>query len=251
MGSDVVRDEAYLAMLQSLLPVGQAWTRAPEANLTKLLLAVAAELSKIHGRADDLINESDPRTTLEMLADWEITAGLPDTCTGGEDTIQERRAAVVQRITSTGGQSRSYFLSIAAVLGYMDVNPNTLFFDDAENNEYTLADGGEPSAAITDFIAHPITIEEFRPFVVGQSQCAIGSVAEGNYLTTYGITDDATIRHNWRVNVSGPRVTWFTCGLSELGRDPLAKISRAADLECLLRRTKPAHTNLILSYLGV
>lgn len=206
------RIPAYLQMLQSLLPEGQAWNRERDSNTTALLTVSASELSKIHQRADDLIIESDPRSTLEALTDWEDEAGLPDTCTGAEDTIQERRKSLVNRITSEGGQSLGYFVQIAESLGY------------------------------------EITIEEFRPFVCGQSQCGLGQMTEGQITTTYGITDQADIRLNWRVTVIGSRVTWFQCGVSELGKDPLAKITNAADLECVLRQIKPAHTNLIVAY---
>lgn len=206
------RIPAYLQMLQSLLPEGQAWNREKDSNTTALLTVFASELSKIHQRADDLIIESDPRSTLEALTDWEDEAGLPDTCTGATDTIQERRSALVNRITSEGGQSLGYFLDIAAALGY------------------------------------EITIEEFRPFVCGQSQFGLGQVTEGQVITTYGITDHVDIRFNLKVTVLGSRVTWFRCGVSELGKDHLAKISNAADLECVLRQRKPAHTNLIMAY---
>lgn len=209
------RTPSYLQMLQGLLPSGQAWNREPDSNLTVTLSIMASEFSKIHSRADDLINEADPRSTSEMLEDWESVAGLPDTCTGAEDTIQERRHALTNKITSQGGQSRAYFLGIAENLGY------------------------------------DITIEEFRPFVCGLSECGLGQLSEGQFITTYGITDQEDIRFNWKVAVLGPRVTWFQCGASECGKDPLAKISFAADLECVFRQKAPAHTNLIFSYEGV
>lgn len=206
------RIPAYLQMLQSLLPEGQAWNRDKDSNTTSLLAVTASELSKLHQRTDDLVVESDPRSTLETLTDWEETAGLPDTCTGAEDTIQERRAALVNKITSQGGQSLGYFIQIAERLGY------------------------------------DVTVEEFRPFVCGQSQCGLGQMTEGQVITTYGITDQEDIRFNWRVTVLGSRVTWFRCGVSEVGKDPFAKINTAADLECVLRQMKPAHTNLIVAY---
>lgn len=207
------RIPSYLEMLQSLLPVGQAWNRENDSNTTALLTIYASELSKVHQRLDDIVQESDPRSPLETLADWETVAGLPDTCTGAETTIQERRTALVNKITSQGGQSLGYFLSLCQDLGY------------------------------------EVTVEEFRPFVVGQSECGLGQVTEGQFIITYGITDQDDIRFNWRITVLDQRVTWFRAGVSELGKDPLARISAATDLECVLHRCMPAHTNLIMAYL--
>lgn len=111
----------YLAQLQALLPQGPAWPREADAALTKLLLAWADELSRVDGRAADLVEEADPRTTSELLADWERVAGLPDACVealAGTQTTAQRRAALVAKLTTIGGQSPAYFVALAAALGY-------------------------------------------------------------------------------------------------------------------------------------
>lgn len=129
--------DQYLVHLQALLPAGPAWPREPEAVLTKMLLAQADGLARVHNRTADLIEEADPRTAYELLSDWERVAGLPDPCSAGiATTLQERRAALVTRLTATGGQSVAYFTGLANTLGY------------------------------------DVTIAEFRPFECGQSQCA-------------------------------------------------------------------------------
>ena len=66
-----------------------------------------------------LLDEADPRTTLELLADWERVCGLPDPCSGQAATIAERRAQVVARLTATGGQSVAYFETLALALGFV------------------------------------------------------------------------------------------------------------------------------------
>lgn len=198
--------EAYLAQLQALLPSGVAWPREPEAVLTRLLAAWAEELARVDRRAGDLLREADPRATLELLPDWERVAGLPDACApSAASTIQERRAALVARLTSTGGQSVAYFRDLAAALGY-----------DA------------------------IEITEYRPFTVGRSTLGLAALNGG-----------AEVRLVWRVVVPDARVTWFRAGASTLGADPLARLARAEDLECLLTRLAPAHTQLIIAYQGV
>lgn len=111
--------DAYLAQLQQLLPPGEAWPRDADATLTQLLAAVAERLDSVHERALDLADELDPRTTLEMLKDWERVAGLPDACMADvADTINERQAILHAKITGRGGQSRQYFIDLAERLGY-------------------------------------------------------------------------------------------------------------------------------------
>lgn len=111
----------YLAQLQALLPQGFAWPRQADAALTQLLLAWAGELARVDGRAADLVEEADPRTTAELLADWERVAGLPDPCVaalGINQTTAQRRAALVAKLTTIGGQSAAYYIALAARLGY-------------------------------------------------------------------------------------------------------------------------------------
>lgn len=110
----------YKEQMQALLPPGLLWDslRAPGSLADELLAALAEEFARIDGRAADVLDEADPRTTIELLEEWETWAGLPDICTGTLDTLQERRAALLQHLTSVGGQSRAYFIEVAARLGY-------------------------------------------------------------------------------------------------------------------------------------
>lgn len=110
--------DAYREQLQALLPPGAAWTRESVAALTGLLGAMAEEFARIDRRGADLIDETDPRSTSELLTDWERIAGLPDVCTGPLATIRERREALLARITGMGGQSRAYFIALAESLGF-------------------------------------------------------------------------------------------------------------------------------------
>lgn len=110
--------EAYLNQLIALLPSGQAWNTEAGSNLTAVLGVMAAELAYIHGRADTVIREALPSTTVELLPDWEALAGLPDSCSPLADTLPERISALVSKITRIGGQSRQFFINLAAELGY-------------------------------------------------------------------------------------------------------------------------------------
>lgn len=197
--------DAYKAQLASLLPRGRAWPREEGSVLMQLMHAKAEELARIDGRASDLLEEIDPRTTLELLADWERVAGLPDACIAAPDSIAERRAAVQSRITALGGQSRAYFIALAASLGFA------------------------------------VTIDEFRPFRVGQSRI-------GDRLY------DEAWAHAWRVNVQPPAIDdgqgltirYFRVGESRVGERLVGFGS--LDLECIIRRAAPAHSIVIFAY---
>ena len=126
----------YLLQLKALLPQGLAWSREAGTRLHNLLRGIAEEFARVDARVTDLRNEADPRTTLELLVDWEAFAGLPDTCSAGiATTIEERRAAVQSKLLATGGASEAYFKSICEALGYT------------------------------------VEIDRFRPFVCGISHC--------------------------------------------------------------------------------
>lgn len=138
----------YRRTLQELLPAGSAWPRDEDAILTKVLGGVAPSLARVHNRALDLIEEADPRTTREMIDDWERCCGLPDECTpANATTLQERRAAVVAKLTYRGAQDTAYFEALAGSLGYA------------------------------------VAIEEFRPFVCGLSRC--GDRLNGGHEVRY------------------------------------------------------------------
>lgn len=133
----VLTETDYLRQMQALLPPGPAWPKDDDALLTRMLGALAAELARVDGRVRQLVDEDDPRIAAELLLDWERVAGLPDTCvalSGQNQSIAQRRAALVARLTMLGGQSKAYFIALAASLGYT------------------------------------VTITEFRPFRAGQSR---------------------------------------------------------------------------------
>lgn len=84
-------------------------------------------------------------------------------------------------------------------------------------------------------MGHRISITEFRPFTCGLSKCG-GDDPIGS----------EDVRWYWRVTLLDRRVTWFRAGSGECGKDPLASFSIAQDLDCFIRRAKPAHTDVTL-----
>lgn len=109
----------YREQLQALLPPGRAWPRESGAVLTQVLDGLAQELSRVDLRVENLIDEIDPRTTGELLPDFERVYGLPDPCVTDSLTTDQRRNALVSKISNQGGQSPAYFLSVLERLGYV------------------------------------------------------------------------------------------------------------------------------------
>ncbi len=195
----------YRYLLLALLPNGKLWDdlRQPGSGLYEILDACAQEFARVHARGIDLRNELDPRYTVELLPDWEAFVATPDKCSAAlVTTLQERRAAMLAKLTYKGGQTKQFYLDLATSLGYS------------------------------------ITIDEYKPFVCGLSQCGIDQLWSGGH----------SVRHHWTVTVHGPRVTYFRCGESECGVDPLMKYVAAEDLECRFRKLNQAHRNLHFSY---
>jgi uncharacterized protein YmfQ (DUF2313 family) len=110
--------ERYRDQLKALLPLGAAWTREAGSNLHKFLDGVAAEAARIHERALDLMAEADPSRTVELLTQWEAVWGLPGACVGELNTLGERRAALLARMTFIGNQTPGFFVRLAASVGY-------------------------------------------------------------------------------------------------------------------------------------
>ena len=103
---------------QNLLPHGNAWPRDEDAVLTKFLKAKATMQATTHNRAVDVLDEADPRTASEMFEDWERVLGLPDACVNAEQTIDERRAAILTKLNARGGQTPAYYSTLLTVAGF-------------------------------------------------------------------------------------------------------------------------------------
>lgn len=109
--------DAYRQALFGLLPPGLFWNLGP--NFRNLIDARAQMLERVDLRGDDLLREMDPRTTYELLPDFERVYGLPDPCAPEALSVADRRAAVVAKITDAGLQTPAFFIQQAEAMGYV------------------------------------------------------------------------------------------------------------------------------------
>lgn len=107
--------EDYLEQLQALLPLGPAWPRDPDTEMSRTLLGTAEEWARIDARAADLLREFNPGTAVELLPEWESEYGI--TPPAGA-TLEARQAAVAGKFMATGDIKKPYFVALAASMGY-------------------------------------------------------------------------------------------------------------------------------------
>lgn len=188
----------YRDQLTALLPQGFAWSTDTASDLIKLLHGMADELARLDARSDVLLDEVDPRTTLECLASWERVAGLPDPCTGQPDTIQQRRNALVSRLTENGGASPQFFINLATSLGYIvtitEFGPWRVGQDAVNEPIYTEAWAytwrvNAPAQTVIDWTVGKSAVNEpLRSFGNLLLECVISRLkpAHTNVLYAYG-----------------------------------------------------------------
>ena len=206
----------YAEALLGLLPHGQAWPRHPDSTLVLAVTGLAEYWGFVDGRAADLLEiESDPRATVELITDWERNWGLPDPCLKNPPTnLNDRHRALVAQMTLLGGQSRAFFIGVAASIGYT------------------------------------ITISEFSPYMTGVSRCGdrTGIYNPDDPTRPYWALGPRENRYYWIVHVDALKFVRFYTGASQTGIDRLLAIFGPADLECFLGRWKPAHTIIIYDF---
>lgn len=103
------RDD-YHQMLMDLLPRGRAWPRDGED--ADLMNGWAAELARVEQRGWDLLDQIDPRTTGEMMPDWERFFGLPGTA-----SETQRRKELIAAWLAGGSLSRDDIGNLLEQLG--------------------------------------------------------------------------------------------------------------------------------------
>lgn len=204
----------YKELLVNLLPKGRLWRPQDQPNFSKLLESAAQELCRVDDRVKQLFLEVDPRTTDEALDTWEGVFGLPDECTSDEQTLNERRNQLVQKLTNIGGLSASFYEFIGAQLGF-DIS--------VENRVNFLAGRGRAGDPLTNYFN--------RHFVAGSTA--------GTQLVETGW------RYCFNVELPATASEHFVAG-STAGT-PLREFSNEL-IECTIRKLKPAHSCVTFTF---
>lgn len=113
-------EKDYEQCIEQLLPRGPIWKRRHGSILDSLVFSFARELTRVDRKIDSILNESDPRTSLDMLSEWFIDWGIPSECLAAlsDPTQEEMRQELITKITSNRSLTAQYFKDIAETLGY-------------------------------------------------------------------------------------------------------------------------------------
>jgi uncharacterized protein YmfQ (DUF2313 family) len=237
--------DSYGTQFLTYLPQGQAWPRQPGTILDLVCRGLVDYYGFVDGRAADLLEtEADPRTTIELLPDWERNWGLPDPCWSEAHTVGERQTELAMRVTMLGGQSRQFFIDAAAHIGYdisiSEYRPFMVGLDRCGDNR-VYGDGSSPMLSATFVCGYlPVCNPD-------GDRVANGELSE---WPNYGLGPPEN-RFYWQVHVHRANLVWFRVNAGQCGVDPHLRIGTADDLECLLNRWKPAHTQIIFDYSGL
>ena len=179
-------DRDFLRVFHDLMPEGEVWPRDDAAFQNKVLMTLMGTWRRLAARDGNLLVDSFPPLTRELLPEWELTLGLPDECTPLNPTVAQRVAAVAAKIVGRGGQSITYFIAVALALGFT------------------------------------ITVQEFAPFRAGISHAGDPDYGEA-WAHTWRIHAPATTVIYFRAGLSvagDPLATWgnaqMQCVLSKI-----------------------------------
>ncbi|CAM3717390.1 MULTISPECIES: YmfQ family protein [Xenorhabdus] len=101
-----------------LLPNGLAWSKDPDGNLAKLMLATGEEFARVDAINAALLEEIYADRAFMLLEDWEEFAGLPDCSIDKESSINSRRQAVKAKLIMSGSLCNQFYERLAADRGY-------------------------------------------------------------------------------------------------------------------------------------
>lgn len=113
--------DEYRRLLFSLLPPGMVWPTDLDSTLQRLLAGIAQEPVRVDRRALDLLSEADPRQADELFPEWEASYSLPGPCAPAEQSMADRRVALIGRIVGRGGMRIEDYVAMAEGLGYPDI----------------------------------------------------------------------------------------------------------------------------------
>lgn len=237
---EIVRDE-----LMSYLPPGFAWSRDPDSWLAAVIEPLARGIARLEAEAEERRRtEVNPATAIHCLIDYERILG-PDPCRPGgfATALADRQRLAHARWTEQGGADVPYFIDLAAARGVA------------------------------------VSIEEFSPFRASESECGESwstpeewRYPEGALLATEDgaliVTEDGApiatgplmllpprwqvgpvaMMDYWRV-AFGPRaIDWARGGEAETGLTPHCIYDAEDEVECAIRRRRPAHTIPVFDY---
>lgn len=115
---EVTSKSEMTKILSDFLPSGRVWDKKnnPESNIYKLLASLAFVYQAVQESIQWLINETNVKTTTDLLSNWERSVGLPDDCVSTDRTLDQRREAVVSRLRKVPFVDKGQILTLLQAL---------------------------------------------------------------------------------------------------------------------------------------
>jgi len=227
----------YAEAFADLHPTGPAWPRDDDEALTEITRGLAAIWGQVDARAADLLFiETDPRLTLELLPDWERAFGLPDACSTEAQTLPVRRDALLRKLTTLNRVDRQFYIDLATALGYRI----KIYEYRPVISGITVCGDTRPAGELTyQYARAGVAVCGIDPM------CAISLSAGDDWVWRCAAPN---IRFLWRISVLNTSLRWLRAGAGQCGVDNHCEFGLATDLECLVRRLKPGHTEVMFDY---
>jgi uncharacterized protein YmfQ (DUF2313 family) len=189
----------FVTAMLALLPEGLAWPKSPDSNFAMLCEVMAEEFRGIELRNEQLLAEMSPATTSLLFNEREAEFGLPGACITEEQSLTQRRNAMVAKHKLVGEQSKQFFIDTATTLGYdititeyqaSDPGPQTEYnghtlVDDAWNFVWQINAELETSTPMT--FGSPFG-SPFTAFGNELLECTMRSIAHGHRALFFSYT---------------------------------------------------------------
>jgi len=89
-----------------------------DSTLRKILIGLASEWLNFRSKINEVSNEYNPKTTTQLIEEWEQFVGIPDNCIPVASTIEQRRLNVLLKLAGINATTEKQFKNVASILGY-------------------------------------------------------------------------------------------------------------------------------------
>lgn len=237
--------DVILAEILSYAPTGWGLSHDPDSVLAAVMEPLARGLAHLEAEAAKRREtEVNPATAIYCLDDYERILG-PDPCRPGgfADTLAERQALAHARWTEQGGQSVPYFTGLAAARGAAvsieEFSPYRCGISRCGAWGPELADWRYPNGARL--------VTETGATLVTETGAAITTGPLNLYPPRWQL-GGPQIADYWRVAFGPHDIDWARCGEAEAGVTLHCLYDAIHEVECAIRRRRPAHTLVVFDY---
>lgn len=168
----------YFQQLEDLLPRGPAWS-----EVDPLMAGLAPAFAAVHQRTNDLIRETNPAETTELIDRWEYCLALPDSCSvPGMDTVPQRQKRLGVKFNVKGAITEQFYLDVLHVMGYADATITT-FTDEAR--AYTWQVNMGTDTLITEMTCLGSCTDALRTWGETAAECVLDKLCASHTILIF------------------------------------------------------------------